>query len=152
MLITAFFFSKFRHNSNLHAPELLWETLAEAGDCQMGAVYCSSKVSLLPRCLLESGETPAVGSLDQPFSKLQVFFVCRVCYSSKAEITFWTNLMGGKRPSSVAVIPSQAFKLVEAVISPPKEIILLSKQAGEHNTCTTVISDDSSMPHPSLTI
>lgn len=49
--------------------------------------------------------------------------------------------MRGKRPRSVAVGPSQVFKLVEAVVSLPKETFLLSEAAGERGTHTTVISD-----------
>lgn len=61
-------------------------------------------------------------------------------------MTFWRNLTGGGRPRSVAVAPRQVFKLVEAIVSPPKEIILLSEEAGEHSTRATVISGYFSLP------
>ena len=96
--------------------------------------------------MLRDPEEPAL-----PVSELQVFFACPVCDSSKAKITFWENLMGGKSPSLVAVVPSRVFELVEAVVSPPKEIILLSEETGEHHKCTTVISDYSFLPHLGLT-
>lgn len=49
--------------------------------------------------------------------------------------------MQRKRPISIAVGPSQVFKLVEAVVRLPKEPLLLSEAVGEHGTHTTVISD-----------